>query len=241
MGKLENSYINLIPLKKEITEDRTILKRLIELFLKNIDEYLEILDRELKTNNWDLLFKTTHKIIPSIRMFGAVELESIMLKLETIFKSQENLEGIDTLVASSSHIYKQVKIELLTELKLISQKISKIVLAEDNPALVLLLKHILEKEGYELHIAVDGKEAMELVKKHKPDLVVSDIMMPFFSGLELVSYIRNKLLLDTPIIIFSKSAQESMILETFELGANDFISKPFSPAELLVRIKKILK
>ena len=63
----------------------------------------------------------------------------------------------------------------------------KIVLAEDNSTLSLLLKFRLEKEGYELLIAKDGKEALELIEEHKPAIILTDIMMPFVSGLEVIS------------------------------------------------------
>ncbi|AXT18328.1 response regulator [Flavobacteriaceae bacterium AU392] len=116
----------------------------------------------------------------------------------------------------------------------------KIVLAEDNSTLSLLLKFRLEKEGYELLIAVDGKEAIELIETHNPDLILTDVMMPFVSGLEVISHLRNKLEKDTPIIVFSSAGQEEMILKAFSLGANDFMGKPFSPNELVIRVKRLL-
>ncbi len=116
----------------------------------------------------------------------------------------------------------------------------KIVLADDNSTLSLLLKFRLEKEGYELFMAVDGKEAIELIEEHKPALILTDIMMPFISGLEVISYVRNKLELKTPIIVFSSAGQEEMVLKAFNLGANDFMGKPFSPNELVIRIKRLL-
>jgi len=117
---------------------------------------------------------------------------------------------------------------------------SKIVLAEDNSTLSLLLKFRLEKEGYELLMAVDGKESIELIETHSPDLVLTDIMMPFVSGLEVISHVRNKLELETPIIVFSSAGQEEMVLKAFNLGANDFMGKPFSPNELVIRVKRLL-
>lgn len=115
----------------------------------------------------------------------------------------------------------------------------KIVLAEDNSTLSLLLKYKLEKEGYELLIAVDGKQAIDLVESHNPDLILTDIMMPFFSGLEVISHVRNKLRKKTPIIVFSSAGQENMVLKAFNLGASDFMTKPFSPNELVIRIKRL--
>ena len=116
----------------------------------------------------------------------------------------------------------------------------KIVLAEDNSTLSLLLKFRLEKEGYELLMAVDGKEALELIELHNPDLILTDIMMPFVSGLEVISHVRNKLGLEIPVIVFSSAGQEEMVLKAFNLGANDFMGKPFSPNELVIRVKRLL-
>jgi DNA-binding response OmpR family regulator len=117
---------------------------------------------------------------------------------------------------------------------------NKIVIAEDNSTLSLLLKFRLEKEGYNLLMAVDGKEAIELIENDKPDLIITDIMMPFVSGLEVISHVRNKLDSETPIIVFSSAGQEEMVIKAFNLGANDFMGKPFSPNELVIRVKRLL-
>tara|TARA_R110001583_G_scaffold173582_2_gene327665 strand:+ start:20163 stop:20531 length:369 start_codon:yes stop_codon:yes gene_type:complete len=116
----------------------------------------------------------------------------------------------------------------------------KIVLAEDNSTLSLLLKFRLEKEGFELLIAADGKEAIQLIEKHTPNLILTDIMMPFVSGLEVISHVRNVLKMQMPIIVFSAAGQEEMVLKAFNLGANDFMGKPFSPNELVMRVKRLL-
>lgn len=117
---------------------------------------------------------------------------------------------------------------------------NKIVLAEDNSLLLSLLKFRLEKEGYELLIAENGKEAIKLIEEHNPALILTDIMMPFISGLEIVSHVRNKLNMQTPIIIFSSAGQEEMVLKAFDIGATDFMSKPISPNELIIRIKRLI-
>lgn len=116
----------------------------------------------------------------------------------------------------------------------------KIVLAEDNSILSLLLKFKLEKEGHKLYIALNGKEAIQLIEEHNPELILTDIMMPFISGLEVISHVRNKLNRLTPIIVFSAAGQEEMVIKAFNLGATDFMSKPLSPNELAVRVKRLL-
>lgn len=119
--------------------------------------------------------------------------------------------------------------------------LKKIVLAEDNSIFLLLLKFRLEKEGYKILTAVNGKEALEIIEEHNPDLILTDIMMPFISGLEVISHVRNKLNQQIPIIVFSSAGQEEIVLKAFDLGATDFMSKPLSPNELVIRVKRLLR
>ncbi|WP_282054858.1 response regulator [Maribacter luteus] len=117
----------------------------------------------------------------------------------------------------------------------------KLLLAEDDELLASLLKFRLQKEGFQVSISSNGKEVKEHLEKEVPDLIISDIMMPYFSGLELVDYVRNELNFKIPIIIISSAGNEENVLKAFDLGANDFISKPVSPAELIMRINRELR
>jgi len=117
----------------------------------------------------------------------------------------------------------------------------KILLAEDDELLAALLRHRLEKGGYDIHLSEDGKEVKDYLVDNTPDLIICDIMMPYFSGMELIDFVRNELDSDVPIIIISSAGNEENVLSAFELGANDFLSKPISPSELLVRVAKELK
>lgn len=116
----------------------------------------------------------------------------------------------------------------------------EVLLADDDDLLASLLGFRLKKGGYDVHHSSNGKEVKEYLKTNTPDIIVSDIMMPYFSGIELINYVRNDLSLRTPIIIISSAGNEENVLSAFELGANEFISKPFSPTELLVRLKREL-
>ncbi len=115
-----------------------------------------------------------------------------------------------------------------------------ILLADDDDLLASLLNYRLEKAGYQVHWSCDGKEVKERLQVEMPDIIVSDIMMPYFSGLELIDFVRNTMNSDVPIIIISSAGNEENVLSAFELGANDFISKPVSPSELLVRVSREL-
>lgn len=117
----------------------------------------------------------------------------------------------------------------------------RLLLAEDDELLASLLIFRLEKGGYRVDLCQDGKEMKEYLAKSTPDIIVSDIMMPYFSGMELIDYVRNELDLSTPIIMISSAGNEENVLSAFELGANDFISKPVSPSELMVRVERELR
>ena len=89
-------------------------------------------------------------------------------------------------------------------------------------------------------VATDGNQASEKVSANEYDLIMTDLLMPFCSGLELVNKVRNDLKLSTPIIVLSRIGNEETIIEAFQLGADDYISKPFSPNELTIRVKRLL-
>ena len=116
----------------------------------------------------------------------------------------------------------------------------KILVCEDDFMIVKAIEHKLLKDGYEVQIAQDGKEASEEIKNNSYDLILTDILMPFLGGLELINLIRNQLQKDTPIIVLSRLGNEESIIEAFKLGADDYITKPFSPSELSLRVKRLL-
>lgn len=117
----------------------------------------------------------------------------------------------------------------------------KILVCEDEEILLTSLEFRLKKQGFEIVLAKDGKEAIEKIKTESPDLIVADIMMPLVTGLELTSYVRKKLKSDMPIIMISALGNDETVLEAFRLGATDFISKPFKPSELVLRIKMVFQ
>lgn len=114
-----------------------------------------------------------------------------------------------------------------------------ILIAEDDELILKTVEHKLKKEGYEVLIARNGKEAIDLIKVTAIDLVISDIMMPFASGTEILAAIKT-FGKDIPVIMLSGLGQEQVVLDAFNLGASDFMVKPFSPTELILRIKRLI-
>lgn len=117
---------------------------------------------------------------------------------------------------------------------------NKILICEDDELVLKMIEFKLEREGYSVISAMDGKSALELLSAENPDLIITDIMMPYLTGLEIVNKVRHEMKLKTPIIIVSSIGLEKTVLEAFNLGADDFITKPFSPNELAVRVQKLL-
>jgi len=117
----------------------------------------------------------------------------------------------------------------------------RILICEDEEIMLTALEFRLRKAGFEVLLAENGKIALEKIKEENPDLVVADIMMPFVTGLELIKFIRKDMHSALPVIVISALEHEDTVLEAFRLGATDFITKPFKPSELVLRIKRIFQ
>ena len=117
----------------------------------------------------------------------------------------------------------------------------KIVLAEDEPQIARLIKFKLEKEGFEIEWKDNGEDAFNAIKEIKPDLALLDVMMPVMDGYQVLKKVKeDDNLKHIPVIMLTAKGQERDVVKGFDLGSEDYIVKPFRPAELVARIKKIL-
>ncbi|MGI8637871.1 MAG: response regulator transcription factor [Segetibacter sp.] len=117
----------------------------------------------------------------------------------------------------------------------------KILVAEDEPLMLMAIEAKLKNEGFEVIGVQDGREALKILETTTPDLIITDILMPYTSGLELISIVKSGQNRKLPIIVLSGLGQEDTVMEAFQLGADDFITKPFNPTELSVRVKRLMK
>jgi phosphate regulon transcriptional regulator PhoB len=118
----------------------------------------------------------------------------------------------------------------------------KILVVDDEKDILELLEYNLEKEGYEVFKAITGEEALELVKRKNPDLIILDLMLPDVDGLEVCKILKRDMRTDSiPIIMLTAKGEESDIIVGLELGADDYITKPFSPKALIARVKAVLR
>lgn len=117
----------------------------------------------------------------------------------------------------------------------------KVLICEDEEIMLTALEFRLRKQGFSVLKAQDGKEALGIIESESPDLIVADLMMPYVTGLDIIKHLRDERDNDIPVIIISALEQEEVILAAFKEGAADFITKPFRPNELILRIKRIFQ
>ncbi len=116
---------------------------------------------------------------------------------------------------------------------------AKILVIDDEPRIVQVVRLYLEKDGYQVLTAGDGKRALELAQKEKPDLIILDLMLPEIDGLEVCRQLRRGS--DVPIIMLTARSEDADKLIGLELGADDYVTKPFSPREVVARVKTVLR
>jgi two-component system OmpR family response regulator len=116
---------------------------------------------------------------------------------------------------------------------------SKILVVEDDPNLLETIKYNLLKEGYEVVVTADGAEALNAARQQKPDLIILDIMLPKIDGYEVCRILRKEM--NIPIIMLTARTDETDRIIGLDIGADDFMTKPFSIRELLARIRALLR
>ena len=116
---------------------------------------------------------------------------------------------------------------------------TKLLLVEDESSLSMIVRDVLEKQGFSVQCATTGEEGLKLFYSFKPDIIVTDIMMPKLDGLGMTELIRQN---DktTPILFLSAKSKTEDVVQGFETGGNDYLKKPFGMDELIVRIKSLL-
>lgn len=116
----------------------------------------------------------------------------------------------------------------------------RILVAEDNRLILETISHSLSREGYEIIKANDGKECLAFLENTDVDLIITDLYMPYVNGNEVITILRDERKKTTPILVLSAAGAEDNVLKAFELGADDFMVKPFSLVELNIRVRKLL-
>lgn len=115
----------------------------------------------------------------------------------------------------------------------------KVLIVDDEEMAIKMVEHQMQLDGFEVITSTDGREAVELIKSQEPDLVISDIMMPFVSGLELLELVKAEKK-KIPVILISALDDVEVIQTAIGMGADDFVIKPVKMDELSLRVKRVL-
>ncbi|MHB0852956.1 response regulator [Stutzerimonas nitrititolerans] len=119
----------------------------------------------------------------------------------------------------------------------------RILMVEDEEDIAFLIRFLLERHGFIVEHAADGRQALErLTSIEPPDLALMDIMLPYHDGLELIGRLRAQVGWEAvPVLMLTAKAREADVVRALELGADDYVTKPFQPEELLARIRRLLR
>jgi DNA-binding response OmpR family regulator len=119
------------------------------------------------------------------------------------------------------------------------KRVPKVLIVDDEPDVLLLLRIELEAEGYETLLAADGETALRRISEERPDVVLLDVMMPVVDGWGVLQRLADEGA-DTPVIVLSAKASEGDVAHALELGAQEYVTKPFEPAALLATVAHVL-
>lgn len=119
---------------------------------------------------------------------------------------------------------------------------ARILVVEDERDIAALVAYHLTRDGYRVRTASGGPEALEAITQERPDLIVLDVMLPGFSGLDILGEIRRRPeVADVPVVMLTARREETDRIKGLELGADDYVTKPFSPQELVLRVGAVLR
>jgi two-component system response regulator VicR len=116
----------------------------------------------------------------------------------------------------------------------------KILIIENDTIIINILSFLLKKEGYEVHIAMDGNEGLDKISTVEPHLIITDVMLPYKSGLEITAFVKKNHPSIPVIIVSALGKEDQTVIEAFNLGVDDFVAKPFNPIELILRVKRLI-
>src|SRR5512139_4046335 len=116
---------------------------------------------------------------------------------------------------------------------------AKILVIDDEPSIVNLVTAYLKPEGYEVHTAIDGLSGLKAARSFKPDVIILDVMLPGMDGIELLANLRRES--NVYVIMLTARSEETDKIVGLSVGADDYLTKPFSPRELIARIKAALR
>jgi two-component system alkaline phosphatase synthesis response regulator PhoP len=118
----------------------------------------------------------------------------------------------------------------------------KILIVDDEPNILVSLEYLMKREGFEVHVAHDGEEALEVLRRERPRLVLLDVMMPKKSGFEVCQELRaDEAIKDTLVLMLTAKGRDTDVAKGLGVGADAYVTKPFSTRELVQKVRELLE
>jgi DNA-binding response OmpR family regulator len=236
--------------------DAHLLQELIDLFLSNAPELLQQMRRAAEDEDAAALRKAAHTLRGSSGQMGALRMQELCNTVEAL-ATTGSLVGVESLLAEVSAAFERA----VSELKALAQpqsagqaegaalpqrpvnaaKANEILLAEDDPLIARFLSSSLTAAGFHVAHVTDGRAALEMLQNKNFGVVVLDINMPGADGYQVLTEIRATVGDHTPVAIISSRHQEQDVLRAFDLGVDDYLTKPFNPSEVVARVKRLAR
>ncbi len=241
-------------------DDPAILQELIDLFLTDAPKLIDQMRRALEDQDGTALRRTAHVLKGSGGQIGALRVQDICATIETLVGTG-SLAGVESLLSELSLAFTRCVGELQSvgngELAQTESAIgadgaarraakepaksNDILVAEDDLLIARFLSSSLTAAGFHITHVRDGKAAMDAVHAKSFAAVLLDINMPEFDGYQVLADIRAQVGENTPVAIISSRNQEQDILRAFDLGVDDYLTKPFNPSEVVARIRRLVR
>ncbi|ADE14558.1 diguanylate cyclase [Nitrosococcus halophilus Nc 4] len=219
--------------------------RMIEVFLEDTPIYLDLLRKAIIENGTKELRDMAHSIKGSAKNFGAARLASVAKQLEELGRSGST-KGARELLAVLVSEYSLVKEALQQEIQpesygAMDKRPSRVLIVDDDRAMRMALRNVLEEGGYRIEEAVNGEQALAFCRRQMPDLVLMDAVMPLLDGFKACTQIRDMPgSRHTPVLIITALDDEHSIEQAFSAGATDYIPKPLHFGVLRQRVARLL-
>lgn len=212
----------------------------------------EISDAKIRVESFKVFSVETEQVIESVRFLSIKVVEEDIENIddfteecrETPPESQDGITFLHITDVPNRKLPPAAQEEAESEEK--DQPDAKelsVFVVEDDEIISNILRHLLKKQGYEIHQANDGKKAIDMIDRlPPPNLAILDIMLPYVDGFELIKTIReSETWKEVPILMLTSKSQEEDIARAFTSGANDYVAKPFQSKELIARVKRLSK
>ena len=238
--------------------DSALLEELIDLFLTGAPELLEQMRHAAEDEDSGRLYRAAHTLKGSSGQMGALRMQELCGIIATV-AGTGSLVGIAGLLSELSVAFERAVSELrqlrnsilgqagedrghpASVAKKEAPKANEILMAEDDPLIARFLSNSLTAAGFHITHATNGQAALDTLETSSFAVVLLDINMPEVDGYQVLSGIRSAVGDNTPVVIISSRHQEQDVLRAFDLGADDYLTKPFNPSEVVARVRRLVR